>query len=130
MTVITDIRAYLTFVNCAISTAFLAAILSITELGEHGSHANGNFLNAAHWILVVMLAAAAVGCRWTRSYAEPTWLLYGILFGEMDMEGPLSSTLVFISALSFFLYRKKVDTRDVTQGARCATPTVDETAEM
>jgi hypothetical protein len=122
MTRLDDIRKYITFINCAISTALLAAILSITELGEHGSHANGNFLNAAHWILVVMLAAAAVGCRWTRSYAEPTWLLYGILFGEVDMEGPLSSALVFISALSFFLYRKIQHPSQATPGAVCSTP--------
>jgi hypothetical protein len=113
-----DIRKYATYINFAIATSLLSAIVSATGTAHHGSHANGNFLNAAHWVLVVLLVAARIQpTRCIQSYAELTWLLYGVLFGEVDMEGPLSSTLVFVSALSFHMYRRQCSHAALTNTA-------------
>lgn len=123
MTCKDDIRAHVTYINTAIVTALLAAIASYTNLGDHGSHANGNVLNAVHWVLVILLVGAYIGPKkCIRTDVEVTWLAYGFLFGEIDMEDAMCSALVIASALTFHLHRRQALARESTDVVAAPLP--------
>lgn len=98
-----DVRKSATYIQAAIMCALIAAIVSYAGGREHGSHANNNLLNAAHWIMVILLAQSYVECG--KDLTEVTWVLYGFLFGELDYENAACTTLLFLSAMLFYTFR-------------------------
>ena len=102
-----DIRKSATYMNAAIMLALMAAIASYATPGSHGSHANSNMLSAFHWLLVILLVVAYLGpAKCINADVEVIWLVYGFLFGELDLEDAACTALVVVSAVSFHVYRR------------------------
>ena len=97
-----DIRKRAPHIQASIACALIAAIVSFASGRWHGSHANSNLLNAAHWIMVILLAQSYLACG--KDLTAVTWVLYGYLFGELDYEDAACTTLVFLSAILFYTF--------------------------
>ena len=101
-----DIRRHISCINMAIASAVAAAFVSYAEGQVHGSHANNNILNAAHWLLVVVLVGGCVLPDKLKNIAEMVWFNYGLLFGELEVEDAACSALIAISAATYFVHRR------------------------
>ena len=101
-----DIRRQASCINIAIATAVAAALVSYAEGQVHGSHANNNILNAVHWLLVVVLVGGRVLPNKFKNTIELVWFIYGLLFGELEVEDAACSALITISAATFFIHRR------------------------
>ena len=101
-----DIRRYTSCINIAIATAIAAAFVSFAEGQVHGSHANNNILNAVHWLLVVVLVGGCALPTKFKNTAEVVWFIYGMLFGEMEVEDAACSALIVISAATYYIHRR------------------------
>ncbi len=98
-------------IDLSILLAVFAAIYSAATR-KKGSLANDIALAGVHWLVALLLATS----KWKPTYVvlcdvELTWLLYGVLFGEMELD----ATPAFITTmLSAYLYKihmrnKRVD---------------------
>jgi len=119
-----DIRAYARFIHMSMLTALTAAIASYAEGQVHGSHANNNMLNAIHWLLVIVLVGEHAGPKRCHDISHLVWFIYGILFGELDMEDAACTALIVASAASYIMHRRLIVPRQVTEAT--ATPEADD----
>ena len=126
-----DVRRYVSCINLAIAAAVAAALVSYAEGQVHGSHANNNLLNAMHWVLVLVLVGGRVLPEKFKNTAEIVWFIYGMLFGELDVEDAACSALVVISAATYFIHRRvTVPRAEAAANTSDATHDTDFTAEM
>lgn len=99
----------LTPLDAAIWLAVASAVMSWADPYPHGSSVNSSILSAAHWALVFMLAGARIKAdTYVKTDVEVTWLFYGILIGEIDLDSVAALTLVCISALMFHKNRREI----------------------
>lgn len=104
-------------------TALAAAIASYAEGQVHGSHANNNMLNAIHWLLVVVLVGEHAGPKRCKEISNFVWFIYGILFGELDLEDAACTALIVVSAASYYMHRRLIPRQ---AAAATETPTDDD----
>lgn len=119
-----DIRVNTRFIHLSILTALAAAIASYAKGEVHGSHANNNILNAVHWLLVLILVGSHVGPTRCRDFSELIWFIYGVLFGELDLEDAACTALVVASAATFYMHRRITVPRQAA--AATSTPDADD----
>lgn len=103
MRCITDIRKYLTSLNLAIFSAFLAAFISTLDSHSHGSHANRTIMEAGHWVLLAAITSEKV----RRVPGIPVFMLYGFMMGELDLDAMASVGLTALSACAFWHHYAK-----------------------
>ena len=89
--------------------AIVAALTSWLDPHDHGSLANSSIVNAVHWVLVFVLVGArtAVGDH-IKTDVEVTWLLYGFLLGEVDLDSAAAVTLMALSAFAYQRHRREL----------------------
>lgn len=110
-----DIRTkcapHATAINIAVLCAFTAALICTIDSDnhDHGSHANTVLLDAGHWVLVALLVLARFQpANCVKSDMEITWVVYGFMLGELDLDTVASVCLVAISAIAFLSHRRQV----------------------
>lgn len=123
-------RPLCTCINGSLFFAFLSALVSsIDTVTGHASPVNGALLRAAHWILVVLLAIFYVhptACA--TPHAEPLWLAYGFLLGEMDSDSIVAWCLIAISAVLYLGDQRKRRTESVNIMPAAEDPVSDDDA--
>ena len=108
MQCVNDIHKRIASIDAAIALAVFASLYSSVTYSQHGSLANNAFLSAVHWLVVLLLGTA----KFRPAHVPPcdvevTWLMYGVLFGQMELDAApafLSSTL---SAYAFQMHKRK-----------------------
>lgn len=103
-----DIRTRTASIDAAIALAVCAALYSSVTYSEHGSVANNAFLSAVHWLVVLLLGAAKFKpAHLPPCDVEVTWLLYGVLFGQMELDAAPAFVLIVLSAYAFQMHKRK-----------------------
>ena len=103
----TDILQRFNYLDISTCLAFTAALISWFDPHQHGSVANSSIVNAGHWVLVFMLIGARVKvAEYIKTDIECTWLLYGFMLGEVDLDCAACVTLMALSAFAFQRYRR------------------------
>lgn len=98
----------ISMLDCAIIAAVLSAAVSWIDPQTHGSTANNSLLNAGHWLIIFLLAAARVNAdSYLKTDVEITWVLYGFMLGEVDADNAAAVTLMVISAVCFQRNRRR-----------------------
>jgi len=102
-----DIRARTSAIDLSLLLAVFAALYSST-ISTKGSLANDIALDGVHWLVVLLLAT----CKYNPSYVLPcdvevTWLLYGVLFGEMELDAAPASVAIVMSAYAYTMHTRK-----------------------
>lgn len=109
-----DIRGRMTrvtYLHASLVMASMAAMVSWLDTVQHGSSANHDLLNAAHWVLLFLLASAHVRAdEIIKTDVEVTWLVYGFLIGEIDTDSSMSVASTVMSAVLFQRHRRKLRT--------------------
>jgi hypothetical protein len=109
-----DIRDRMSMIDIAVGLAAFAALFSMFDPREHGSMANSSVLNALHWLLFFLLVVAR--CKPThvlQTDVEVTWLLYGLLLGEVEMDCAPALASILLSAVAYQRHRR--NTRVATE---------------
>lgn len=122
------LRPHATAINIAVLCAFTAALICTIDSDnhDHGSHANTVLLDVGHWVLVALLGVARfqpAACM--KTDLEITWMVYGFMLGELDLDTVVSVCLVAISAMAFLSHRRQVR----GASAMVSTPTAGEDDE-
>jgi len=102
-----DIRDRMSMIDIAVGLATFAALFSMFDPREHGSMANSSVLNALHWLLLFILVVAR--CKPThvlQTDVEVTWLLYGLLLGEVEMDCAPALASILMSAFAYQRHRR------------------------
>ena len=105
----TRARPYFTTINGSIFFALISAMVSsIDHYTGHASAVNGALLQAAHWMLVALLAVFYVqATKCMDPNVEMLWLAYGFLLGEMDSDSIVAWCLIAVSATLYFIYQRR-----------------------
>lgn len=112
----------------AIIAAVASAAVSWLDPSMHGSVANNSLLNAAHWLILFMLAAVRVSADgYIKTDVEITWMLFGFILGEVDADNAASIAFMVLSAACFQRHRRQQ--RLDEQNVELAEPS-SETAEF
>jgi hypothetical protein len=103
-----DIRKWAVPIDVAIALAVFAALYSSATYSQHGSLANDAALSAVHWLVVLLLGTA----KFKPDYVLPcdvevTWLLYGVLFGQMELDAAPAFAAIVLSAYTFQIHKRK-----------------------
>jgi hypothetical protein len=107
MSRLSDIRARTSAIDLALLLAVFAALYS-SAISTKGSLANDIAVDGVHWLVVLLLAT----CKLKPSYVLPcdvevTWLLYGVLFGEMELDAAPASLATLMSAYAYTMHKRK-----------------------
>jgi hypothetical protein len=93
--------------DASIFLAIAAAFVSWLDPNAHGSIANNSLVNAGHWVIIFLLSAARVKAEsYIKTDVEVTWLFYGFMLGEVDIDSAASVTFMLLSALAFQRHRR------------------------
>lgn len=105
----TQARPYFTTINGSVFFALISAMVSsIDHYTGHASAVNGALLQAAHWMLVALLAVFYVqAAKCLDPNVEMLWLTYGFLLGEMDSDSIVAWFLIAVSAMLYFFYQRQ-----------------------
>lgn len=108
-----DIRAqaqpFCTAINGSIACALVSALVSsVDSYTGDASAFNGPMLQAAHWLLVVLLAVFYVQPKkCVNPNVELLWLAYGFLLGEIDSDSIVAWVFIVASAILYFVYQRQ-----------------------
>jgi len=102
-----DIRERTAPIDLSLALSLFAALYSST-LSTKGSLANDIALDGIHWLVVLLLAT----CKFKPSYVLPcdvevTWLLYGVLFGEIELDAAPASLAILMSAYAYKMHKRE-----------------------
>lgn len=123
--------AKVTMIDVAIGFACAAALVSWVDPHMHGSVANNSMVNAGHWIIIFLLAAARVKAEtYIKTDMEVTWLLYGFMLGEVDADAAGAVTLMLLSALAFQRHRRALRLHECAVTTPAPSTTTEESAEF
>ena len=115
--------------DLALVLAVTSAAVSWLDPSMHGSLANNSLLNAGHWLILFMLAAARVNADgYIKTDVEITWMLYGFMLGEVDADNAAAVSLMVLSAVAFQRHRRQQRINE--QVGSLADSTADDTAEF
>jgi hypothetical protein len=121
-----DIRKCAVPIDVAIALAAFAALYSSATYSQHGSLANDAALSAVHWLVVLLLGTAKFKPEYVLPCdVEVTWLLYGVLFGQMELDAAPAFAAIVLSAYAFQLHKRKQrrDRSERETAALAAAPT-------
>ena len=95
-------------IDAAIVLAVFAALYSSATYSQHGSLANRAFVSAVHWLIVLLLAAAKFEpTAVLQCDVEVTWLMYGMLFGQAELDAAPAFLTIVLSAFGFLMHKRK-----------------------
>jgi hypothetical protein len=107
MPLLSDIRARTSAIDLALLLAVFAALYSSATRAK-GSLANDVALAGVHWMVVLLLGTAKLKPSYVRPCdVEVTWLLYGVLFGEMELDAVPAFVAMLMSAYAFKLHKRQ-----------------------
>lgn len=110
-----DIRKRTTSIDVAIALVVFAALYSSATYSQHGSLANDAVLSAVHWLIVLLLVTAKIKPDYVLPCdVEVTWLLYGVLLGQVELDAAPAFAAVVMSAYAFRMHKRK-QRRDQTE---------------
>lgn len=110
-----DIRKHTASIDVAIALAVFAALYSSATYSQHGSLANDAVLSAVHWLIVLLLVTAKIKPDYVLPCdVEVTWLLYGVLLGQVELDAAPAFAAVVLSAYAFRMHKRK-QRRDQTE---------------
>lgn len=104
-----DIRIHsIESIDAAIALAVFAALYSSATYSQHGSLANNAFVSAVHWTIVLLLATAKFKpTAVLQCDVEVTWLMYGVLFGQVELDAAPAFLAIVLSAYGFQMHKRK-----------------------
>ncbi len=107
MSRLSDIRARTSAIDLSLLLAVFAALYSST-VSSKGSLANDIALAGVHWMVVLLLGTAKLKPSYVLPCdVEVTWMLYGVLFGEMELDAVPASVAIMMSAYAYTMHRRK-----------------------
>ena len=110
-----DIRNRISPINVAIALAVFAALYSSATYSNHGSLANDAVLSAVHWLVVLLLGTAKLKPTYMLPCdVDVTWLLYGVLLGQLELDAAPAFAAIVLSAYAFQLHKRR-HRRDQTE---------------
>lgn len=110
-----DIRKRTTSIDVAIALAAFAALYSSATYSQHGSLANDAVLSAVHWLVVLLLVTSKIKPDYVLPCdVEVTWLLYGVLLGQVELDAAPAFLSIVLSAYAFRMHKRKLR-RDQTE---------------
>ena len=123
MPLLSDIRARIAPIDLSLALAVFAALYSSATRAK-GSLANDVALAGVHWMVVLLLGTAKLKPSYVRPCdVEVTWLLYGVLFGEMELDAVPAFVAILMSAYAFKLHKRQQ--RQAEQSIASAAPLDD-----
>jgi hypothetical protein len=115
--------------DASIFLAIAAALVSWLDPNAHGSIANNSLVNAGHWVIIFLLSAARIKAdSYIKTDVEVTWLLYGFMLGEVDIDCAAAVTLMLLSALAFHRHRRALRLHECEATTPAVTLADDDTA--